>query len=400
MRNIYLGRQPIFNKDLKPVAYELLYRGGDTDHSDKDDARASANVLINTFLEMGVQRVVGKARAFIHVTPEILDDNLLRLFDPAQLVLQLMPEAAFDDELLETLSQLRSNGYGICVDDLLVHEGTQPLLERAHFVKVDLLAVPEAELAEHVAALRRFPVALIAEKVETHEQFSQCQALGFDFFQGYFFARPKVVSSRTMSEDRLSVMQLLATLHSPNSRLEDVQRVIQRSVTLSYRLLRYANSAAFNLPRKITSIAQATVILGQRRIRDMVTLLALTGSNDKPPELTRTVLARARLCANLAPPGRGNADTAFTVGLFSGLDALMDRPLTDLLADLPLAEETRLAVLEQRGPFGQVLAAALALERGDFENVVLDMLDPKPTSQAYLEAVDWANQTIDEMQGP
>jgi len=126
----------------------------------------------------------------------------------------------------------------------------------------------------------------------------------------------------------------------------------------------------------------------------------LSGVSDKTPELIRTILARARLCAMLAPPGRGNADTAFTVGLFSGLDALMDRPLTDLLADLPLAEETRLAVLEQRGPFGQVLAAALALERGDFENVVLDMLDPKPTSQAYLEAVDWANQTIDEMQGP
>lgn len=398
MRNIYLGRQPIFNRDLKPAAYELLYRGGDTDHSDKADARASADVLINAFLEMGVQRVVGKARAFIHVTPEILDDNLLRLFDPAQLVLELMPDVAFDDALLATLDRLRTAGYGIAVDDLLVHEGTLPLLERAHFVKVDLAAVPASELAEHVAALRRFPVALVAEKVETHEQFAQCQALGFDFYQGYFFARPKLVAGRTMTEDRLGVMQLLAILHSPQSELSDVQAVIQQSVSLSYRLLRYANSAAFNLPREISSIAHATVMLGQRRLRDLATLLALTGMSDKPPELTRTVLARARLCASLAPPGRGNADTAFTVGLFSGLDALMDRPLTDVLADLPLAEETRLAVLEQQGPFGQVLAAALALERGDFENVVLDMLDPKPTSQAYLEAVDWANQTIDEVQ--
>lgn len=398
MRTVYLGRQPIFNSDLKPVAYELLYRAGDTDHSDKKDARASANVLINAFLEMGVQRVIGKARAFIHVTPEILDDDLLRLFDPAQLVLELMPDVAFDDALLASLDRLRTAGYGIAVDDLLVHEGTLPLLERAHFVKVDLAAVPASELAEHVTALRRFPVALVAEKVETHEQFAQCQALGFDFYQGYFFARPKLVAGRTMSEDRLSVLQLLAILHSPQSELSDVQAVIQQSVSLSYRLLRYANSAAFNLQREVSSIAQATVVLGQRRLRDLATLLALTGMSDKPPELTHTVLARARLCASLAPPGRGNADTAFTVGLFSGLDASMDRPLTDLLADLPLAEETRLAVLEQQGPFGQVLAAALALERGDFGNVVLDMLDPKPTSQAYLEAVDWANQTIDEMQ--
>lgn len=397
MRTVYLGRQPIFNGDLKPVAYELLYRAGDTDLSDKNDARASANVLINAFLEMGVQRVVGKARAFIHVTPEILDDDLLRLFDPAQLVLQLMPDVAFDDALLITLDRLRAAGYGIAVDDLLVHEGTLPLLERAHFVKVDLTAVPAQELAEHVAALRRYPVALVAEKVETHEQFAQCQALGFDFYQGYFFARPKLVVGRTMAEDRLSVLQLLAILHNPQSELSQVQAVVQRSVSLSYRLLRYANSAAFNLPREISSIAHATVILGQRRLRDMATLLVLTGINDKPPELTRTILARARLCASLAPPGRGNADIAFTTGLFSGLDALMDRPLAELLADLPLAEETRLAVLEQRGPFGQILAAVLALERGDFESAAPDTLDPKPTSQAYLEAVDWANQTVDEM---
>ncbi len=398
MRTVYLGRQPIFNGDLKPVAYELLYRANANDRSDLNDARASANVLINAFLEMGVQRVVGKARAFIHVTPELLGDDLLRLFDPAQLVLQLMPDMDFDDALLGTLDQLRAAGYGISIDDLLVHEGTLPLLERAHFVKVDMQAVPAEELAEHVQALRRFPVALVAEKVETHEQFAQCQALGFDFYQGYFFARPKLVAGRTLAGDRLGVMQLLAALHNPQAELSKVQLAIENSVSLSYRLLRYANSAAFNLSREINSIAQATVILGQRRLRDMATLLALTGANDKPQELIRTVLARARLCSNLAPPGRGNADIAFTVGLFSALDALMDRPLEELLNDLPLTEETRLAVLEQRGPFGQVLAAAMALERGDFESAVLDTLAQKPTPQAYLEAADWANQTVDEMQ--
>ncbi len=171
------------------VSFQLLYRASATDHADRHDARVSANVLINAFLEMGVQRLVGKARAFIHVTPEILDDDLLRLFDPAQLVLQVMPDVAFDDALLATLDRLRAAGYGIAAGDLLVHEGTLPLLERAHFVKVDLAAVPADQLAEQVAALRRFPLALVAEKVETHEQFAQCQALGFDFYQGRFQIR-------------------------------------------------------------------------------------------------------------------------------------------------------------------------------------------------------------------
>jgi EAL and modified HD-GYP domain-containing signal transduction protein len=381
------------------VAYELLYRAGTTDHYDNNDARASANVLINAFLEMGVQRVIGKARAFIHVTPANPGRRPAASVRSGATGARIDAGRGFRRRIAgHARSFAHRRLYGIAVDDLLVHEGTRPLLERAHFVTVDLAAVPAPELAEHVTGLRRFPVALVAEKVETHKQFAQCQALGFDFYQGYFFARPKLVAGRTMAEDRLSVMQLLAILHNPQSELSDVQAVIQQSVSLSYRLLRYANSAAFNLPREISSIAQATVVLGQRRLRDLATLLALTGISDKPPELTRIVLARARLCASLAPPGRGNADTAFTVGLFCGLDALMDRPLMDLLADLPLAEETRRAVLEQQGPLGQVLAAALALEQGDFENVVLDMLDPKPTSQAYLEAVDWANQTIDEMQ--
>ena len=395
MRTVYLGRQPIFNGDLKPVAYELLYRSGNVDFADRNDARASASVLINAFLEMGVSRVIGKARAFIHVTPEILDDDLLRLFDPAQLVLQLMPDAVLDDAMLDKLDQLRAAGYGISLDDLLVHEGTQPLIERAHFVKVDLAAVPAEELEEHVALLRQYPVAIVAEKVESHEQFAQCQALGFDLYQGYFFARPKIVAGRTLAEDRLSVMQLLATLHNPQTELADVQSVIERSVSLSYRLLRYANSAAFNLPRQISSIAQATVVLGQRRLRDMATLLALTGISDKPPELARTLLARARWCSQAAPPGRGNAETAFTVGLFSGLDALMDRPLDALLNDLPLADEIRHAVLAQQGPFGNILSAVLAVEQGDFENEALDALDPKPLTNAYLAAVDWANQAME-----
>jgi EAL and modified HD-GYP domain-containing signal transduction protein len=154
MRTVYLGRQPIFNRDLKPVAYELPYRSANEDYADRGDARASAAVLINAFLEMGVERVGGKARAFVHVTPELLDGELLRLFDPARLVLQLLPDEDFDDAALARLDRLRAAGYGISMDDLLAHGGTLPLLERAHFVKVDLAAVPAQELAEHVAQLR------------------------------------------------------------------------------------------------------------------------------------------------------------------------------------------------------------------------------------------------------
>lgn len=307
-----------------------------------------------------------------------------------------MPDFAYDGNVLAQVDRLRSAGYGISVDDLLVHEGTLPLLQRAHFVKVDLCAVPMDELAEHVQLLRRHPLLLVAEKVETHEQFARCSELGFDLYQGHFFATPKLVAGRTLAADRISVMQLLSTLYNPASELRDVQEIIQRSVSLSYRLLRYANSAAFNLPRKIESIAQAAVVLGQRRLRDMATLLALTGLDDKPQALIHTVLTRARVCALLAPDGRGNAETAFTVGLFSGLGAMMDQPLDKVLEQLPLADEIRVAILDQEGPFGQLLAAAMALETGDQANAALAALQPPPS--LYLEAADWATQALSEMQ--
>lgn len=395
MRTVYLGRQPIFNRELESVACELLYRGGDTDRADRNDARASASVLINTFIEMGVERVIGRSRAFVHMTPELLDDKLLSLFDPAQLVLELMPDLAYDHDVLERVDQLRAAGYGISVDDLLVHEGTLPLIERAHFIKVDISAIPREELGDHVAELRRHSAALVAEKVETHEQFALCRALGFDFYQGHFFARPKLVAGRALAEERLSVMHLLSALHDPAVELKEVQEIIQRSVSLSYRLLRYVNSAAYNLPRKVESIAQAAIVLGQRRLRDMVTLLALTGADDRPQALTHVVLTRAQVCARLAQGGRGSAEMAFTVGLFSGLDALMDQPLEDLLAQLPLADETCRAILHREGPLGQVLGAALALERGDQQSTALAALAPSPA--VYWEAADWATQALRAM---
>jgi EAL and modified HD-GYP domain-containing signal transduction protein len=395
MRTVYLGRQPIFNRELESVACELLYRGGDTDRAGRNDARASASVLINTFIEMGAERVIGRSRAFVHMTPELLDDKLLSLFDPAQLVLQLMPDLAYDQDVLERVDQLRAAGYGISVDDLLVHEGTLPLIERAHFIKVDISAIPREELGDHVAELRRHPAALVAEKVETHEQFALCRALGFDFYQGHFFARPNLVAGRALGEDRLSVMHLLSALHNPAVELNEVQEIIQRSVSLSYRLLRYVNSAAYNLPRKIESIAQAAVVLGQRRLRDMVTLLALTGADDRPQALTHVVLTRAQVCARLAQSGRGSAEMAFTVGLFSGLDALMDLPVEELLAQLPLADETCRAILHREGPLGQVLDAALALERGDQQSAALAALAPSPA--VYWESADWATQALRAM---
>lgn len=395
MRTFYLGRQPIFNRELEPVAYELLYRSGVTGGAARNDAQASASVLINAFVEMGVARVIGRSKAFIHMTPELLDDKLLSLFDPAQLVLQLMPDLAYDAAALERVDQLRGAGYGISVDDLLVHEGTLPLIERADFIKVDVSAVPREELGGHVAELRAHGPALVAEKVETHEQFALCRVLGFDLYQGFFFARPNLVSGRTLAEDRLSVLHLLSALHNPAVELQEVQEIIQRSVSLSYRLLRYVNSAAYNLPRKIESIAQAAVVLGQRRLRDMVTLLALTGADDRPQAQIHVVLTRAQVCARLAQGGHGSAEMAFTVGLFSGLDTLMDQPLEKLLAQLPLADETSRAILHREGPLGQVLGAALALERGDQQSAALAALATSPA--IYWEAADWATQALRAM---
>ncbi|MFQ5509798.1 MAG: EAL and HDOD domain-containing protein, partial [Leptospirillia bacterium] len=272
-------------------------------------------------------------------------------------------------------------------------ESLRPLVDRAEVIKVDVLGLEDAEIARQFGQLQAFPVKYLAEKVETQEQFEFCRDLGFDYFQGHFLSHPKVIQGRRITTNRMPVLRLLAELNSPDARVDKLETLIGQDISLSYRLLRYINSAFFNLTREVDSINHALVLLGLKDVRRWATLISLAESSDKPHELMVTAMVRAKMCELLAEElGESNPDGFFTVGLFSVLDALMDAPMEEMLEALPLSEDISQALLAHEGKFGKVLSCTLAYEDGNWKDVSILDMEPGKVRAAYLEAITWVDQ--------
>jgi EAL and modified HD-GYP domain-containing signal transduction protein len=265
-----------------------------------------------------------------------------------------------------------------------------PLLELAKIVKLDLRQLDPGTLREQVSAFARHEVTLVAEKVETPEEFDFCQELGFDLYQGYFFCKPREVTERGIQVNDMARLQLVAELQTPDVEFGALQEIISRDVGLSYNLLRFVNSAFFSLPRRVESIRDALVLLGLNNVRRWSTLMALASSQDKPHELLVTGLIRARMCELLAETaGEKDKEGYFTTGLFSVVDALMDTSMVEVLRSLPFSKEIIGALLNYDGPKGQVLHAVLSYERGDFAEIGA-LPAGASASALYAQAVDWA----------
>jgi c-di-GMP phosphodiesterase len=238
-------------------------------------------------------------------------------------------------------------------------------------------------------------VKLLAEKVETPEMFDLCRELDFDMYQGYFLCRPRVLSGKRMPANRVNAMRMMAKLQRPELDIKGLEELISQDPTMSYKLLRYINSAAFSPGKKIESIHHAIVYLGEREIRRWANLIALTGIDDKPEELITTALIRAKMCELLVEISCiGNKDSAFIVGLFSTLDALMDQPIDKVLDLLPLAPEISEALANHTGPYASLLNLVIAHERGEWDDVDAAGIDQDAVSATYLSALEWAEVTM------
>lgn len=395
MADVFVGRQPIYTRQLDVFAYELLFRSGESNWADiLDGDRATSQVILNTFMEIGLDTIVGQKPAFINLTRDFILQDYSQIFPAGRVVMEVLEDVLVDAELVEAVRRLSAQGYTIALDDFIYHERLQPLVEIADIIKVDVLALDHTALQEHVAILRQYQVKLLAEKVETQDEFKYCRDLGFDYFQGYFFCRPEVIKGQRMPANRLVTLQLLAKLQDPAADFRDLEELISRDVSLSYKLLRIINSAFYSLPRKVDSLGRALFMLGTRSITTWVSLIILAGIDDKPHELMVTAMMRAKMCELLAQAlGQAGKDTFFTVGLFSALDALLDSPMEEILQSLPLSDHITAALLSYEGLLGAALRCVLAYERGDWHEVHCPSLDRAVITDAYLQAIAWATET-------
>ena len=398
-----LARQPIFDGKMKVVAYELLCRDTNENRAIFDDPdQASSQVMLRAFTDLSIEDVVGKHRAFINFTRKLLDTN--PPFSPKQLVIEVLEDVAVDDGLIERLKALRAEGYTIALDDFELSEQTLPLVELADIIKLDVLSLSEGQLQETVSFLKQYDLTLLAEKVETYEMLEHCKALGFELFQGYFLSRPKLITGRKVTENRQAILQLLAQLNDTNTEVEEIEQLIARDPVLSYKLLRLINSAAFNLVTQIDSLRQAITLLGLLQIRSWVTLLAMSNIEGKPQELANISMTRARFCQLLGQTltGSRRADSHFTVGLLSLLDAFMDTPMDELLAKISLNQDLVTALLTLEGPEGKALKIAMTYERGDWDNIDWDYLsahkvDASDIAKMYTDSLSWTAEAMENL---
>ena len=392
---VFVGRQPIFDGDLSVFAYELLFRDGDGNRARVvDGEQATLQTLVNTLMEFGLDEVVGNHLAFLNLNRSLL----LRHADlPAmqqRFVLEVLEDIEPDAEVIAALQALAQKGFRIALDDFVYRDTLKPLVELADIIKIDIQKLEPEQVRLHVAKMRPYDVKFLAEKVETHEQFEFCKSLGFQYFQGYFLSRPKVLSGKRLPANRLAVLQLLEQIQNPDVSVAELEQLISRDVSLSYRILRYINSAQFAGSRKIESINRAVVMIGLRQLRALTSLFVLSQLDDKPVELMRIALVRARMCELLSQHlGTGTSETHFTIGLFSTLDALLDRPIEEIVAALPLNADVVAALTRREGIGGAILGCVLACERGEWTVASDPRFDFAVVSQAYHDALKWTDAT-------
>ena len=400
MSEVFVGRQPIYDRKLGVYAYELLFRSGEVNNSGGAVSAdgATSQTIVNTFLEIGLEKIVGSRFAAINLTESFfLEEDKLPI-SPKQVILEVLEDIPVTDELIQAVKRLHSQGFIIALDDYIYNPSHKPLIEMCQLIKIDIMALSREELAEHVKQLKPFGKKLLAEKIETLDEFDFCMDLGFDYFQGYFLSKPRIVKSATLPQNKLAIMNILALLQDVNSEIEDIEEAISSDVAMSYKILKLMNSAFFNFSNKIESIKQALLLLGRKKLNSWASMTAMSKLDEQPSEMIHIAMTRAKMCELLAESaGLKPVENYFTTGLFSALDILMENRLEVLLKPLPISDDLRSAVINQDGIMGEALKCTLAYETSDWDNIKFQNLSENEIYIANVEAVSWANMVMDMM---
>jgi EAL and modified HD-GYP domain-containing signal transduction protein len=401
--DVFVARQPIFDRQRNVYAYELLFRSGwdnffNPHHADL--SHASTKVIADSVLSFGgVESITGNKKAFINVTRDVLLKEHVNLLPKEFTVVELLEEIVPDPEVLAACQKLKSAGYLLALDDFVYAENLKPLILISNIIKVDFLQTVGPERQSLLQRFAPLGIKFLAEKVETQEEYQSAFSMGYDYFQGYFFSKPLILQGKDIPGFKLNYLRILQEINRPELDFEQIEGIIKRDVALSYKLLRYINSPFFGWRREISSIKHALALLGDRNFKKWASLMALSSmGQDKPAELVINAMVRAKLCEAIAPKVdlKHREQDLFLLGMFSLLDALVDRPLTEILAEIPIAEDVKRTLLGERGgPFADVYQTVIAYEKGDWENfskgTALLKLDENEIPKLYIEALDWAN---------
>jgi len=404
--DVLVARQAIFDRDRRVHGYELLFRSdaGRNEFDGTEAGLATQQVLANSLLVIGLENLVGTKKAFVNFGRGPLLQGWHASLPRENTVIEVLETVEPDAEVLEACRKLREEGYQIALDDFVFRPGYEALLDVADLLKIEIQSLPRPEQKLLVRSSKARGLQVLAEKVETYEEFEWAKQAGYDYFQGYFFARPVIVRGRKIPPAKIHCLRLLQEMQRQELDFERLEMMILEDVSLSYQLLRYVNSPLFALTSNIRSIRQALLFFGETELRKWIVLATLARTaEDKPSELIRHSLVRARFCESVARMAyKGQEQSAFLTGLFSLLDALIDQPLAETLSGMGLAPEIT-AVLSgqaaESSPLGGVYQLARAYELGDWprvEEIASQLRVPVAgLGEVYCAAAGWAQQVLE-----
>lgn len=400
--DVFVARQPIFDKKQNVIAYELLFRSSKINAYPGIDAdTATMNVISNGFLLFGMENLTGGKRAFINFTETLLKSDIASNLPSNMVVIEILENVEVTAEIIIACKKLRRMGYMLALDDFIYHPKYDPLIPLIDIIKVDFMLTKGRERKEVIDKISSISshIQFLAERVETMEEYKGAIEDGYTFFQGYFFSKPMILSTKDMASTELSYNQLLSELLQDELDFHKLEKIIKRDVALSYKLLKYVNSASFGLKMKVESILHALTLLGKDDVLKWICYIALKESGgQKPDVLMSTSVIRAKFGEMLAPyVGLENRSSdLYFLGMLSLIHAIIDLPMETALAQIPIAEEIKEALMGHENWFKDVFDLMLAYESGQWDLflALADKLalDASRAPEVYIKALEWADE--------
>jgi len=407
VRDFYLGRQPILDRQQSLFGYELLFRSAPVGPANIDTDLSATAAVIAHAAQLGLERTIGDALGFVNVDAAVLMSDIFVFLPRERVVLEIVETMSATEPVLARIAELAAHGFRFALDDVITDSpDVQKLLPLIDYVKMDVRDMPLSALLKMAPRFKQDNKKLIAEKVETREEFKTCLDLGFDYFQGYYFAKPMVMSGRKLSPSQLAVMELMTLVTSDADNIE-IERAVKKDVSLALNLLRLVNTPAVGAHQRIDSLSQAVIILGRRQLQRWLQIMlyaepARRGNSMTP--LLMLAATRGRLLELLAqrlrPSQRHVSDIAFTVGIMSLMDTLFGIPMAEIVVQIPVIDEVANALQHRSGFFGELLRLAECIERmGDMQDQVMPTLRELAIStdelvELEMAAFEWSDTVV------
>jgi len=398
--DIFVARQPIFTIQKKLFGYELLFRLGlENAFPDIDGDIATSNVLSNTFFSFELKEILGGKPGLINFTRELILQKTPLLFPQQHIVIEVLENIEPDADIIAALEEFKEKGFNIALDDFIYHEKFEPMMALCKIIKFDLIATPLETLADIVKDIQKnYTITLLAEKVETYEEFELAKKMGFRLFQGYFFSKPEILSKKEISSSHITKLKLINEVGRKDLDFHTIEGLIKKDVSVSFKLLKFINSAYFGRPTPIHTIKDAITYLGVDELKKFINIVTVSDmGSTKPNELIRSSVIRARMCelCGTILKTHFSTDELFTLGLFSFMDAMLDRSMEDILKNISFSEKIKNALLQKDKDFQKILAVVISFEQGDWNNKFYKIMSgtaiEKKLLEFYLDAIKMVN---------